>query len=52
MNVQLNEFEIVQYKKYHNGRVDSLSKIMFQFRMIYDPLTIEAIALMLPIIQW
>lgn len=51
MNIQLNEFEIVQYKKYHNGRVDSLSKIMFQYRMIYDPLTIEVIASTLPITQ-
>lgn len=40
MNLILNNFEIINYKKYGKLRADSLSRLIFQYRMRNDPLTI------------
>ena len=36
--IKLKDFEIIEYRKY--SRVDPLSKIIFQYRIRNDPLTI------------
>lgn len=41
--IKLDGLEVVAVKKLHLGREDPLSKLIFQHRIRYDPLSIEKI---------
>lgn len=48
MNIILNNFQIIQYKKFDKLRADPLSRIIFQHRIRNDPLSIEEIYRKIP----
>lgn len=46
MKIDLKDFEVIQYRRY--GRAEPLSRVIFQYRIRHDPLTIEQIASRIP----